>query len=317
MSVYLTQYGELKAISMSNIYPDGQLKDCVLNERVELHISLGLLIPQYEHADIRRKHTYSVSFFPNGKISRIALNEQTEVETPIGKLPAELITFYESGSIKRLFPLNGQISGYWDEEDEYNLAQKLILNLPFGSFTTKIIGVYFYEDGSIQSLTLWPKDTITINTPIGEQSVRIGLSLYPGGNIKSFEPATPIDVITPIGLINSFDNMANGITGDKNSLNFWENGMIKSMTSISTKITVISHANVTRIYSPRYIKDMSEYELFFRPLQIDFLNDKVCFNGQDKYIVNENHFKIESYFEPTQNKCSDCANCIQCSIIQN
>jgi len=313
MSSYLTQYGELKAISTFETYPDGQLKDCVLNERVDFNTPLGLLTPQYEHAGIRRKRIYSVSFFQNGKVSRIALNEQTEVETPLGKFPTELITFYESGSIKRLFPLNGQISGYWDEDDEYNLAHEFNFNFSFGSFKTKIIGIHFYENGTIQSLTLWPKETIVIKTPIGEQSVRIGLSLHPGGSIKSFEPANPINIITPIGLINSFDTTANGIIGDKNSLNFMENGMIKSLTTISTKITVISHNNITKIYSPIQLIDVDEEEISFQPLQIEFVHDKVLFNGQDEYTIRENHFKIEPYDKPAQDSCSDCASCTQCS----
>jgi len=123
MSSYMTQYGEITGISENSTYADNQLMDCVINERVELHTPLGLLTPQYEHSEVRRKHIYSISFFQNGKISRIALNEQTEVKTPVGILPAELITFYESGSMKRLFPLNGQISGYWSEDDEYKLAK--------------------------------------------------------------------------------------------------------------------------------------------------------------------------------------------------
>jgi len=313
MSQYLTQYAELKENSVFSTYPDLQLRDCVLNERVNLHTSLGLLTPQYEHVGIRRKHIYSVSYFQSGKISRIALNEQTEVETSLGKLPAELITFYESGSIKRLFPLNGQISGFWEESDEYNLAQELVINLPFGSLKTKIIGIWFYENGSIQSLTLWPKETIAINTPIGEQKVRIGISFHPGGSIKSFEPATPIDILTPIGLINSFDNTANGISGDNNSLSFTEDGTLKSMATLSTKVTVVNHDIIVGLYSPQYIQDMVEEEIFFKPLKIEFKDDLVCFNGQDGYKISENHFKIETYCKPTESKCSDCASCNQCS----
>ncbi|SPF54275.1 conserved hypothetical protein [Candidatus Desulfosporosinus infrequens] len=314
MSQYLTQYGELKAISTFNTYPDGQIKDCVLNEKVDIPTPLGLLTPQYEHAELRRKHIYSVSFFQSGKISRIALNEQTEVETPLGKLPAELITFYESGSIKRLFPLNGQISGYWGEDDEYDLAHELNFKFPFGSIRTKLIGIYFYENGTIQSLTLWPKETITVITPLGEQKVRIGLSLYPGGNIKSFEPANPIDVMTPIGLINAFDSTANGITGDKNSLNFTENGTIKSLTTLSSKTTVMNPDQTEKLYSPSLIQDVNGEEIFLQPLKIDFFQDRVCFNGQDEYKIGENHFKIEPYYKPIQNKCSDCASCTQCSL---
>jgi hypothetical protein len=52
-----------------------------------------------------------------------------------------LITFYEDGSIESLFPLNGQISAFWSEEEEGALARKF-------DFT-------FHE-------------RITIDTPIGK-----------------------------------------------------------------------------------------------------------------------------------------------------
>ncbi|MDR3602301.1 MAG: hypothetical protein P4L49_17750 [Desulfosporosinus sp.] len=314
MSQDLTQYEELKAISTFNTYPDGQLRDSVLKEKVNISTPLGLLTPQYEHSELRRKHIYSVSFFQSGKISRIALNEQTEVETPLGKLPAELITFYESGSVKRLFPLNGQISGYWGEDDEYDLAKELNFNFPFGSLKAKIIGIWFYENGTIHSLTLWPKETIVVITPLGEQKVRIGLTLYPGGNIKSFEPANPIKVITPIGPIDAFDSNANGITGDRNSLNFTENGTIESLTTISTKITVTNPDKTAKLYSPIIIQDVDGEEIFFQPLKIDFSQDRVCFDGQVEYKFAENHFTIEPYYKPIQNKCSDCTSCTQCSL---
>lgn len=312
MSSYLTAYGELKTMTILDTYSDNKIKDCIINERIELHTPLGILTPQYEHAEMRRKHTCSISFFPNGKISRIALNEQKSVETSMGRLPAELITFYENGSIKRLFPLNGQISGYWDEDNEYNLAEELCFDFSFGSFKTKIIAIAFYENGAVRSLTLWPKERIKINTPMGEQQVRIGFSLYSNGSIKSFEPAKPINVITQIGLINAFDINAIGISGDQNSLSFHEDGSIKSLTTSSTKVIVSGH-NISRVYSPIHMNGPVDNELFFRPLKIDFEREKICFNGQNEYILGDNHFKVEPYSKPLKNKCSDCSSCSQCS----
>jgi antitoxin component YwqK of YwqJK toxin-antitoxin module len=310
MTSYITQYGEIKGISENSTYPGGSLKDCVIKERVELHTPLGLLTPQYEHSEVRRKHIYSVSFYENGKMSRIALNEQTRMKTPVGILPAELITFYENGNIKRLFPLNGQISGFWSEDDEYTLAGEFSFHFSFGDIKAKIIGIYFYEDGKIQSLTFWPKDIVSIKTPIGEQRVRIGFSLYPDGSIKSFEPAEPIDVMTPAGIINSYDTNANGIAGDKNSINFTEEGKIKSLITTNTKISVTGH-NTVKTYSPAYIRDMDEHEIFFLSLKVSFDNDKVTFNDRDEYLIRENIFVIERYIMPKQNSCSDCSSCSQ------
>lgn len=316
MFSYMTKYGELKAISQYSTYTDNQLKDCVLNERSELITPLGILVPQYEHTGIRRKHTYSVSFFPDGNISRIALQEQTTVETPIGKLPAELITFYENGSIKKLFPLNGHISGYWSEDDEYNLAEEFCFDFPFGSVKTKIIGIGFYENGAVRNLTLWPNEAITINTPIGEQRVRIGFSLYHDGSLQSFEPARAIKVMTPIGHINCFDANANGISGDKNSFNFYEDGSIKSLITSSSKIIVTDQNNIVKVYSPAYVREMPESELFFQPLEIDFVKDKILFNKQDEYIMKECSFKVKPYEKQFHSNCSNCSSCRQCSSVQ-
>lgn len=313
MFSYVTKYGELKEISQYSTYTDNQLRDCVINKRSELITPLGILVPQYEHTGIRRKHTYSVSFFPGGTISRIALQEQTTVETPIGKLPAELITFYENGSIKKLFPLNGHISGYWSEDDEYNLAEEFFFDFPFGSIKTRIIGICFYENGAVRSLTLWPNEVITINTPIGEQRVRIGFSLYHDGSLQSFEPARPINVMTPIGLINCFDANASGISGDKNSLNFYEDGNIKALITSSTKITVTENNNIAKAYYPAYVREMYESELYFRPLEIDFAKDKIRFNKQDEYIMEKCSFKVEPCEKQLQNSCSNCSSCRQCS----
>lgn len=312
MNSNISELASLKDISTCSTYPDGSLKDCVLSERISLDTQYGPMVPQYEHAGVRRKHTYSVSFFQNGIIQRIALHDQTEIETPIGKFPAELITFYETGSIKRIFPLNGQITGYWSEDDEYSLAQEFTFNLPAGTIKTKVISVCFYENGSIQSLTLWPKEIINVKTPIGEQRVRIGLCLYPTGEVKSFEPASPIDINTPIGTISAFDLSASGINGDVNSLNFTKDGKIKSFATSNTKVTVKS-ADTLTTHSPAFARDINDAELYFEPLKIEFDNENVIFSGESKYKIAEYQFKIEQYSRKQHGACSSCASCNQCS----
>lgn len=312
MSSYITDYN-LKALSWSSSHDNGQIRDCVINEKIDLDTPLGILTPQYEHAGVRRKHTYSVSFYENGKIRRIALNEQTYVQTPVGSLPAELITFYETGSIKRLFPLNGLISGYWDEDDEYGLAPELTLDLPIGSFKTKAIGIAFYEDGAVRSLTLWPREMLAIQTPIGKQNIRTGFALYRNGCIKSFEPARPVPVTTPIGLITAYDTNATGITGDMNSFVFTDDGRIKSLTTSNTQITVTGPGG-TKIFSPLYIREMAAHELFFQPLKIEFDKGKVRFNGQDEYLIKECSFKPEPFARTAKKSCSDCSSCKQCTF---
>lgn len=309
MNSYVTDYGKLEAISLCTTYEDNQLKDCVVNEKTDLHTPLGILTPQYEHAGVRRKYTSSVSFFPGGKLSRIALHEQTNVETPIGILPAELITFYESGGIKKLFPLNGQLSGYWEESDELALAQEFHFDFPFGSFDAKIIGIGFYENRAVHSLTLWPGEVIAIRTPIGEQQVRTGFSLYPDGKLKSVEPVEPVEAATPIGPISAYDINATGLSADSNSLKFNMDGSIRSLISSSTKITV---PEAGKTYTPRYIGDIAEYDVYFQPLKIEFINGKVRFNGQDEYN-NGNSFRVEAFNEIRQGGCSNCSSCNRCA----
>ena len=44
------------------------------------------------------------------------------LKLPAGDYQAELITFYEDGNVKRVFPLYGQISAYWSVEEEMEQA---------------------------------------------------------------------------------------------------------------------------------------------------------------------------------------------------
>jgi hypothetical protein len=297
-NIYLSHYEK---------YPDGQLKNCVFTAPVSINTPYGVLIPQFEHTGIRRKHTYSVSYSQDGILTRVVLNDQTEIYSPIGYLPAELITFYESGKIKKIFPLNGQLSGYWDEDDEFKLAKDIIINLPCGSNKIKFISISFYENGEISSVTLWPKEMIEVNTPFGKQKIKSGISFYPGGNIKSFEPAVPIDIVTHIGVISAFDINSNGMSGDKNSVFLSEDGSLKSLITSSNKIKIVNQNGKAENYSP-----ISKYNIFYT-LKIAFDSDTVIINDTKPYLITENQFTIEPYNYSDINKCIDCTNCHLCS----
>ena len=131
MDHYITKYGELKDIDTASFYADGTLLNVLLiHPYIYLHL-MEPLIPQYT-INYRKRNSPSCYFYPDGNLQKLALEDQTEITTPIGILPAELITFYRSGNIKRIFPLNGKLSAYWDEADEYNLADKITLNLIIG-----------------------------------------------------------------------------------------------------------------------------------------------------------------------------------------
>ena len=233
MEEFKTSYGMLNGISSIEFYTDGAIKECKLNKYSEMKTIYGNLVPQYDGAELRRKYKRSLSFYENGNIQSISFQNQMTIDTSIGKLPAELAVFYENGKIKRIFPLNGKMTAYWTEQNEYKFAEELDLNFEFGTFKKKIIGINFYESGSVKSLTLWPKDFIEVLTPCGIIETRIGLSLYPSGAFKSCEPRKQTLINTKIGELQAFDVGAIGINGDTNSLNFNEDGTIKSIAIIT------------------------------------------------------------------------------------
>ena len=196
---YTTKYGDINNLGEHTRYKNGNLKDCMIEDKTILRTDYGVLIPQYEFADHRKKYISSLSFFENGTLRRIALNEQMVIDTPIGKRKAELITFYEYGAMKRLFPLNGHLTAYWEEEDEYQLATEESYDLSCGKIVTKVISFYFYKNGMVKSITLWPREIVQIQTPLGGMATRIGISFYVDGSIQSIEPATHTLIHSPIG----------------------------------------------------------------------------------------------------------------------
>ncbi len=149
---------------------------------------VGDLVPFYEISDGRQKNRPSVEYFKGGALYSIYLQEQTEIQTPLGKVPAELITFYESGAIKRIFPLYGQLSGFWTEDQEYELATDIEFNLQGEMKKVKPMCLYFYESGQLASITIWPKERLTVHTPYGDITTDLGVEFYESGEIKSVEP---------------------------------------------------------------------------------------------------------------------------------
>ena len=149
----MTKYGELKGMEDISLYPNGYIKSCRVTEFNELKTSIGILIPQYETKDERRKLTGTLEFYENGDLMYICLDEQINIKTNIGIIPAEKILFYENEKIKRIFPLNGKLSGYWTEENEYNLAKIIHIKNNKYSFSAKFISIAFYKSGNLKSLT--------------------------------------------------------------------------------------------------------------------------------------------------------------------
>jgi hypothetical protein len=314
MESYSTRCGVLHHIGEYSLYADGSMKECMFLGEVELTTEYGSLIPQYEFEDNRRKYIYSLSCYKGGSIRRIALNDKTVIPTPIGKKEAELVMFYQSGKLKRLFPLNGRISAYWDENDEYKLAKEDRIELPCGIIKAKVIAYSFYENGVVRDLTFWPKETIKLVTPLGEIRARIGVSFYQDGSIKSLEPSFPVSVQTPIGRIKAFDYNASGISGDQNSLLFTGTGAVQELITSGMKITIQDREGKTlAVFSPVQDLDEDGLEVSFTALKLAFENNKVCFNASSVYDITEHTFIIEAYHRKVPGMCSDCAECGKCS----
>jgi hypothetical protein len=242
MNTYTTNYGELKGITSSLTYASGALKSCMVNQKNTLITPIGELIPQYSPATFgerQKKHRSSIDFFENGQIKSAALDKQTLLKTPIGSIKAELVTFYKDGAINRVFPLNGLIDGFWSEANEREIAEVIEFNLPIGLIKAKIIAIHFYPSGALKSLTLWPGEGISVDTPLGAIDCRAGVSLYEDGSLRSVEPASPIELPTPVGLVKAFDPEIIGMHADNNSVQFSPEGKLTAITTIHTGIHVV------------------------------------------------------------------------------
>lgn len=316
MSEVLTKYGNLKGVITPTFYPNGSLKECILEEYNEIETRYGILVPSYEQYDVRKKYTRSISFYENGDIEGIALQKQKKITTKVGSIPAEFITFYNNGSIKRIFPLNGKLSGYWSEDDEYNLAEEVELNVKTGILKTKFVGIQLYEDESVKSITLWSKDTINVFSPIGYIDLRNGISFYNDGKIKSLEPKNPTLIKTAIGGIKAYDTNVLGINGDSNSLTFSEDGKITSLVSATDEIAIVDRSGNRSIVKQTLKQNLFNNDVMdVIPLKVEFFEDKVRFNNDVKseYVIKDNIFIVDHKQYDEQSMCGNCDECGGCT----
>jgi hypothetical protein len=254
-------------------------------EKVILDTALGPLIPVYSVEDMGRKKLSPVRFDRSGSIKSISLQQATEISTSIGSFNAELVTFYESGALCRLFPLNGKLSGFWSEKNEYELAETLYIPTPAGVIKGKPIYLHFYETGELKSVTFWPKERIVISTPIGELKIRRGISFHQNGALASCEPASPLLVETPIGNMIAFDPDPNGMNGERNSLTFSEEGTLTGLATTEVTVRVSDEAGNERFYEPVSVPSMcSDTVMIKKPLFIEFRKDLLLFRHESKDI---------------------------------
>jgi hypothetical protein len=250
MQTIATRYGIIPASSVVETWPDGSPRAVRACAPCVLHTPLGRLVPQHATDDLRKKEVQPVGFHPNGTLKHLPLETQTTVATPAGDISAEMLTFHPDGSLSRVFPLNGKLSGYWSQEDEAGLAAPTTLRTPAGPITTTVIGVAFHPSGALRSLTLWPGETVTVDTPAGTIAARMGVAFRPDGSIRSVEPAVPTPVDTPAGMITAHDPDAVGINGDDNSLTFHPDGSVARVATVLTRLTATGPDGRSTAFAP-------------------------------------------------------------------
>jgi hypothetical protein len=310
-----TSYGTVSGITDRATYANGAIKSCRLMVENRLQTPVGAIIPLYQMAELgerQKKDRRSLGFFENGRIKSIALDRAMPLQTPLGQLKAEAVSFYENGAINRLFPLNGQIDGYWSERKEAEMAESMDFDLPVGKFSAKIISLHFYPSGALKSLTLWPSERITIQTPIGSMRIRKGFSLYADGTLRSAEPAKVEEVSTPIGLVKAFDAEMIGMSADLNSIQFTPAGKLSSVKTIHTGVQVTNAAGEeTRIEPFETISRIDDEGMRTVPMQIDFGDGSLKVVAQHTHSFDLAQSSVTTFLRERviREACSSCSGC--------
>lgn len=283
-----TPYGILEGVIGATYDEQGKLTACRVEAYSEMMTSIGPLIPKYREKDIRTKYRETIQFYPSGKLRSIYLDQQIVTKTSLGQIEAELITFYETGSIHRIFPLYGQITGYWSEEEEYQLAPCKEITIGKVQLCNKISCYCFYPSGKIKSLTLWPKEVACFQLAKENCTLRLGITFYEEGKIQSIEPERPIMIQTEIGKIMAYNNDPIGIHGDRNSLVFTKEGQIQSLITTTTSIQIINKKGIRQEIKPELVRSLLDLEKWqIRTIKIEFEPDRV--------VLTDANGRIRSY----------------------
>ena len=189
-------------------------------------------------SDLRKKYRCPVEFYTDGNIRSIYLQDIEEVTLSEGVFQAELMTFYEDGSIKRLFPLYGQLSSYWGVEDEIKDAPEYVFTVNSQKLKIRPQCIYFYPSGKIRSITLWPEDSITVNTSIGSVTSKLGVELFEDGKIRSIEPVFGTSFVTAYGEAKPFMIRKHMLHAEDASARFDGNGNVISFATLQTQVEV-------------------------------------------------------------------------------
>lgn len=321
----MNPFSTLHGVTSSSTRSDGSIESCILCESNEIQTACGTVTPRWGEENVRRKHIPSLTFYPNGALKAVSLEEQTTILTPLGEYPAEFITFYPSGAVCRVFPVNGKITAYWSEQEERELCPTLKFQLPCGAFSAKVTAIHFYESGALRSVALWPGESIVLRTNVGMMAARCGFALYENGTLESVEPPHPLPVETPIGVLTAFDADALGLHGDTNSMSFYPDGTFRSVTTSSDSIEVILPDRTSVVHAPAERPDpLIDDRTVITPLRIIFTEEgNVTFdNGSDKgtypldgsccFRALTQEGKSTASLRQSPMTCGDCSTCNMC-----
>ena len=242
----------------------------------------GDLIPNATYSDVRKKNRESVTYYEDGSLESVYLEEPQPIETAVGTIDAELITFYPDGTIKRLFPLYGQLSGYWTETEEYELLKEQSVEL-FGKVRSiKPLCICFFPGGGIKTLTIWPRSELYIDTKYGPIKTQFGFELTEDGRLKSIEPAFGEKIVTEYGVIYPYDPANYRLHAEGNSLCFDENGNITQFKTIKNKIEIREQQEAI-VLKPVFETDFLTGNKVIRAMEVSFREKRVQISVDEEH----------------------------------
>lgn len=270
------------AMAQRETFSSGALRSCVPLEPFTVRFGGKELVAQYREDPPRKNTVQALEFHSGGGLKGITLQEPTFVDTPVGRVQAERLTFHADGSLRRVFATAGKPSAVWTEEDEKAHSPQLSLTLPVGTIETRLIGLCFYPSGKLRSATLWPGETVPVPTPLGSAMARIGIAFYESGVLRSFEPARPLPLATPLGRLVAFHALASGIHGDQGSVEFAPEGTLRSLRCESSTITLRDRSgSLVAVHKAREIPSRCEEDATERvPMLITFASGSFSIDGE-------------------------------------
>ena len=115
----------------------------------------------------------------------------------------------------------------------------------------------------------------------------------------------------------AYDENANGILGDQNSLVFSKDGELLALATSNQKVIAKNiHTRMETTFSPLQELDDDQEEIWFHPLKIEFDEGYVRFNEGNRLDINQYEFTIQPYRKSGFNPCANCASCNGCNMEQ-